>query len=127
MRNFIVAIALLGLLIGTWSVFDNYSDNRLHGYIDKIETSIIPEVEAGQWDDASKHFDALSKDWHKYKKPAAFFLDTETINDTDYTIARAKYYIKAKDDSNSAGELSCLKEQMTFLHYNESLAWGNIF
>lgn len=127
MRNFIVSVICLGLLIGAWCIFDNYSDTRLQSYIDQIETAIIPEVEASDWDKAYDDFTAVSDSWHKYKKSAAFFLDTDAINETDYSIARAKYYIKAKDDSNSTGELACLKEQMTFLHYNESLSPGNIF
>lgn len=127
MRNFIIALICLSLLIGAWCVFDNYSDDKLHGYINDIENTIIAEVESGKWDKAYSDFNALSKDWHKYKKHAAFFLDTRAINDTDYSIARSRFYIKAKDDSNSTGELACLKEQLTFLHYNESLDWGNIF
>lgn len=127
MRNFIISVICLGLLIGCWCVFDSYSDTRLQDYISRIEAEIIPEVEAKKWDEAYDHFQAISDDWHKYKKTAAFFLDTESINEADYSLARAKYYIKCKDDSNSTGELACLKEQLTFLHYNESLAAGNIF
>lgn len=127
MRNFVISVICLSLLVGVWCVFDSYSDKTLHGYIEDIEDNIIIAVEDGKWDQASVDFEALSVSWHKYKKSAAFFLDTQTINDTDYSIAKAKYYIKAKDDSNSTGELNCLKEQLTFLDYNESLNWGNIF
>lgn len=128
MRNFVVSIICLGLLIGVWVVFDHYSKETIQGYMDQIDNNIIKTVETEeQWGKAYSDFEALSKDWHKYKKSAAFFLDTEAINDTDYTIARAKYYIKAEDVSNASGELACLKEQLQFLHYNESLSWGNIF
>ncbi len=127
MRNFIISIICLGVLIGAWTAFDFYSDDKITAYKDELDNNIIKTVEAKEWEKAYEDFEALSEDWHKYKKAAAFFLDTQAINDTDYSIAKAKYYIKAKDLSNSSGELSCLKEQLTFLHYNESLALGNIF
>ena len=61
----------------------------------QIETTIIPEIEAKNWDDAYAHFEEVSDSWHKYKKTAAFFLDTDAINEADYSIAKSKYYIKA--------------------------------
>ncbi|MEG0829868.1 MAG: DUF4363 family protein [Anaerovoracaceae bacterium] len=126
MRNFIISIVCLTLLTGIWAVFYSYSNKTLHLYIDQIETSIIKNVETENWDKASDSFDALSENWHHYKKRAAFFMDTMAINDTDYSFARAKYYIRAKDVSNASGELSCLKEQLTFLHKNETVALENI-
>ncbi|MCB6994322.1 DUF4363 family protein [bacterium 210820-DFI.6.37] len=127
MRNFVISLLCMGLLIGIWAFFDSYSNSKIDSYKEELETNIIKTVELGDWDKASHDFDDLSQDWHQYKKRAEFFLDTQTINDVDYSIAKAKYYIKAQDVSNSSGELSCLEEQLTFLHYNESLAPGNIF
>lgn len=126
MRNFIISIVCLGALIGTWAAFGVYSNKTVHGYEQALEDRIIKAVEAEEWEKADKEFQNLSKDWHQYKKKAAFFLDTQSINDTDYSIARAKYYIKAEDVSNSSGELAALKEQLVFLHQNESITWGNI-
>lgn len=127
MRNFIISIVCLGILIGAWGAFGFYSNKTIDRYEQALENSIIKAVETEQWEKAYTEFQNLSHDWHQYKKAAAFFLDTQAINDTDYSIARAKYYIKEKDASNSSGELSCLKEQLVFLHQNESITWGNIF
>lgn len=127
MRNFVVSILCLGLILGCWFVFNHYSEDKISSFQAALEQEIQPSVESGNWKQAADDFAAVSKDWHGYKKKAAFFLDTRTLNDTDCTIARAKYYIKAKDLSNSSGELACLKEQLTSLHYNESPALGNIF
>lgn len=127
MRNFIVSLLCLGLLIGVWAGFDSYSDTKIRNYQSDLENSIIKSVENGQWEKASEDFQTLSDDWRQYKKSAAYFLDTTTINEADYSIAKADYYIKAEDKSNASGELACLKEQLAFLHYNESLALGNIF
>ncbi len=127
MRNFIISIVCLGILVGAWAVFGFYSNHTIDRYEQALEDSIIKAVETEQWEKAYTEFRELSEDWHRYKKAAAFFLDTQAINDTDYSIAKAKYYIKAKDVSNSSGELACLKEQLVFLHQNESITWGNIF
>ena len=121
MRNFIIAISCLAVLIGAWTAFDVYSDKKINSYSSQLENTIIKAVETEDWETASTEFNALSQDWHHYKKAAAFFLDTASINDADYSIARSQYYIKAKDISNSSGELSCLKEQLAFLHQNQSV------
>lgn len=127
MRNFIISIICLGALIGVWAAFDSYSADKISAYRDTLDQKVIKTIEAGKWDIAYENFQSFSQDWHAYKKKAAFFLDTQAINEADYSIAKALYYIKAKDISNSSGELSCLKEQLKFLEYNESLAVGNIF
>lgn len=127
MRNFIISVICLGALIGVWAAFESYSSDKISAYMDTIEQEVIKTVEQEKWDTAYENFQRFSRDWHKYKKKAAFFLDTQAINEADYSIAKALYYIKAKDVSNSSGELSCLREQLKFLEYNESLAVGNIF
>lgn len=127
MRNFIISIACLGILVGAWAVFGFYSNQTIDSYEHMLEDDIISAVEAEEWEKAWEEFQSFSQDWHRYKKPAAFFLDTQAINDADYSIAKAKYYIKARDVSNSSGELACLKEQLVFLHQNESITWENIF
>lgn len=127
MRNFIISLLCLAALIGVWAVFDSYSSSKISSYTETLQQDLITAVENEYWDSAYTQIQELSRDWHQYKKYAAFFLDTQTINEVDYSIAKAQYYIKAKDVSNSSGELSCLKEQLTFLEYNESIAPDNIF
>jgi len=117
---------MLVSIILIWSFYNNYSDNVLHKYIGEIEDDILVAVVNEDWEAADKSFDELSSEWHKYKKWAAFFFRTAVINEADYSIAKAKHYIKAKDVSNASGELACLKEQLTFMHYNESLKLDNI-
>ncbi|WP_312092039.1 DUF4363 family protein [Aminipila sp.] len=127
MRSFLISLLCLLLLLGTWSVYSNYSDKQIHGFIDSIDNNIISDVENANWKQASDQFKELEDNWHEYKKIACFFFSTDKLNDADFTIARAKYYIKCEDDSNATGELSCLKEQLKFLHDNESLSLANLF
>jgi hypothetical protein len=80
-----------------------------------------------EWDRAEKQFDKASKDWHRQKKIYTFFFNTKEINDTDYSIARAKYYIRTRDAALASGELNCVQEQLKFLHLNELITLDNIF
>ncbi|MDD4376968.1 MAG: DUF4363 family protein [Eubacteriales bacterium] len=127
MRSLITSIICLIILIGGWLIFYNYSDNYLHQSIKRIDDEIMVEIEEENWSDAYEDFSNINSNWHKYKKVASFFLDTETINEIDFTFSKTIKYIKAKDVSNGSGELNCLKEQLIFLHKNETLNLENIF
>jgi hypothetical protein len=110
----------------SWSFYISYSDEKIHTYINIIENGILLDVTSGEWSQAENKFEVLEDDWHEYKKTASFFFSTDKINDADYSIARIKYYSNSEDTSNSSGELSCLKEQLKFLHENEKINLQNI-
>lgn len=61
------------------------------------------------------------------QKEGCFFLDTQTINEIDYSMAKSVKYVEAKDVSNASGELSAMLEQLTFLCSNDEVNWGNVF
>ncbi|MBN7774156.1 DUF4363 family protein [Clostridium aminobutyricum] len=127
MRSLVVSFLCLVLLIGTWAVYSDYSDKKIHTYINDIENGILLDVTSDNWPQAEDKFNTLEDSWHQYKSIACFFFSTDKINEADYSIAKIKYYIKAEDGSNASGELSCLKEQLKFLHENESITLQNIF
>lgn len=127
MRNFVISAICLGLLIATWGVFDFYSKQKVEEYQIRLDHSIIKTAECKNWKKAYSDFEEFIVDWKDYKKRAAFFLDTQSLNETEYTIARAKYYIKEKDISNTSGELASLSKQLLALHENEALSVKNIF
>ena len=61
------------------------------------------------------------------RKEGCFFLDTQTINEIDYSMAKSVKYVNAEDVSNASGELSAMLEQLTFLCSNDEVNWGNVF
>lgn len=126
MRSFFISILCLLMLIGTWVTYSNYSDENIYNFIDTIEYSILIDVEAGNWDQATSKFEKFEDDWHSYKKLASYFFSTDKINDVEYSLARTKYYLQSKEYSNTSGELSCLKEQLRLLHENELLTLQNL-
>ncbi len=126
MRDLIISIAAVALLIGTWLVFFDYSSDNIDSYTHSLKKEIIPAVEAEQWEESKQLMKELDKDWHKYKKVALLFLDTQTVNEIDYSLARAIKYVKAEDVSNSSGELNSMIEQLTFLKKNDEVSASNI-
>jgi hypothetical protein len=126
MRALIISVFCRGVLVTGWGAYDIYSDAKIDVYVNEIENNIIFSIEHDDWETAETAFDRLSDDWHKYKKISTFFFDRRILNETDYSIARTKYYIKANDLSNATGELAYLKEQFAFFHSNESFNLENI-
>lgn len=127
MRTLLISIFGMAVVITSWSLFVNYSDDNIHKLVNSIEEDILISVYAEDWDKAADQFDRLSKDWHDQKKIYSFFFNTTDINNTDFSIARTKNYIYAKDLSLTSGELNCIKEQLGFLHLNELITLDNVF
>ena len=126
MRALIVSTISLCLLIGGWAIFYNYSDNHHHEMINDCDNIVMAAVENEDWDKAYDQFKQVYDHWHKYRKKALLFLDTQTVNDTDCSFAKTLKYIKAEDVSNGSGELLGLREQLKSLHLNESISLQNI-
>ena len=126
MRDLIISIVAVALLIGTWLVFFDYSSDNIDSYTYTIKKEILPAVEAEQWEESKQLIKSLNNDWHKYKKVALLFLDTQTVNEIDYTLARSIKYVKAEDVSNSSGELNAMIEQLKFLKKNDEVSAANI-
>ncbi len=47
MRDLIISAAIMMVLIGSWLIFDNYSEKQLVDFSSSIIEEIIPAVEAG--------------------------------------------------------------------------------
>lgn len=127
MRALLISILGMIIIVTGWSIFVQYSDESIHKLVNSIEEEILINVQAEDWDKAADQFDRLSKGWHDQKKIYSFFFNTTDINQTDYSIARAKHYIYSKDLSLASGELNCIKEQLRFMHNNELITLDNIF
>lgn len=127
MRSLLVSSLCLAILLTVWGCFYHVSAEKSDEYICQINEVILPAVNNEEWELAESEFKLLGNDWHKYKNIAAYFFDTDALNEADYSVARADEFIKAGDPSNSAGELAALREQFKFLHINESISPGNIF
>ncbi|NBH62801.1 DUF4363 family protein [Anaerotruncus sp. 80] len=126
MRALITSIISLALLIGCWGIFYHYSDENLNGIITECEDVVMAAIQNENWDEAYDTFKEQYKIWHEYQNKALYFLDTQPINTADEEFAKTLMYIKAKDVSNSSGELLALTEQLRVLHENEGLHLRNI-
>ncbi len=127
MKKLLAAVLSVGILIGGWLIFANYSHSQINGFTRFIEEEILPAVEASDWETSYLLMEKLNKDWNGYRSKAIFFLDTQTINEIDYSMAKSIKYVKAADVSNSSGELNAMTRQLTFLCANDEVNWGNVF
>lgn len=127
MRDFIISIICMLSIIIPWSFYDRYSLDTVKNYKTSISQEIIPAIEKGDWDTAEKRFSFIAKDWDKYKKISAYFIDTNSVNEVDSYVSKAYYYIKLHDRSNASAEAAFLKYRFDFLHENELPNMGNIF
>ena len=126
MRDLIISAAIMMVLIGSWLIFDNYSEKQLVDFSSSIIEEIIPAVEAGDWDESLSMISDFSDRWHEYRKKALLFLETEEVNEIDYCLAKSEKYIKAEDVSNSSGELNSLAEQIIFMNEKQDINAANI-
>lgn len=127
MKQLVISIVITIFLLGGWLLFFIYAENTIDDYTQYIKYSLLPTIESDSWDIGMSKMSFLENQWHDFRKIALFFLDTETLNEIDYSIARASKYIKSEDISNSSGELNAIIEQLTFLSQNEKLNLNNIF
>jgi hypothetical protein len=126
-RALLISILGMVIIITGWCIFVQYSDESIHKLMNSIEEEILINVRDKDWDKAADQFDLLSKRWHDQKKVYSFFFNSTDINNTDYSIARAKHYIYTQNASLASGELNCIKEQLGFMHSNELITLDNIF
>ncbi len=126
MRDLIISAAIMIVLIGSWLIFDSYSEEQLADFSSILE-EIIPAVEDGDWDESLSMISDFSDRWHEYRKKALLFLETEEVNEIDYCLAKSEKYIKAEDISNSSGELNSLAEQIIFMYEKQDINAANIF
>ena len=127
MRDLIISIICMLILIVPWGIYDRFSTDTVGEYKKTISEEIIPAIENDDWETAEKRFSFIAKDWDRYKKISAFFIDTESVNEVDSYVSKAYYYIKLRDPANAAAESSFLQYRFDFLYENELPNMGNIF
>ena len=126
MRTLWISILSLGLLVGIWFGFYQYSENALQQLVTTCEEQVMPAIEKGDWETAYAQFSSQYDMWHEYQNRALYMLETESINKTDEAFAKTLMYIKAQDYANSSGELLALQESLKVLHQSEAIKLNNI-
>lgn len=126
MKVLIASVIALVILISAWGLFYRDSRSFLRDMAKECGDRIIAEIEAGNWEEASASAEKQYALWKRYRKKALLFLNTADVNEIHCTFARAVYYIKAEDASNSTGELCALASQLAFLMEREKANLRNI-
>lgn len=126
MKHLIVSIICLLVLIIPWSIYGKYSSDAIENYKAIITNQVIPSIESGEWTEAEESFNALSDDWNRYKTISAYFINTDSVNDTDGFVSKTQYYIRLHDAANASAESAYLMQKLECLHENEVPSMENI-
>ena len=87
MRDLLISLGMVGLLLAAWITFSCYSEGQAEDLSQFIDTDIMSAVEASDWKDADAKILILKERWKQSRKSALFFLDTQTINEIDCSLA----------------------------------------
>ena len=126
MKDLIISIICMLILILPWGFYSKYTTDSIELYNHTIDDELIPAIESRDWEKASAEFDVVSDKWDKHKKISAYFMSTEEINEIEGTVAKAYYYVKMQDESNSSGEVAYLKYKLNVLYNNETPNAANL-
>ena len=69
MRDLLASALIMAALIGTWLVFDGYSQDELAGFSAVISAEIIPAVEEESWDESLAPVSYTHLDVYKRQAP----------------------------------------------------------
>ena len=83
MRDLVISVICMLVLIIPWGIYDKFAGDRVDNYKSIINNEVIPAIEASDWETAERRFGFIAKDWDRYKKISAFFIDTQSVNEVD--------------------------------------------
>lgn len=127
MKNLMIAVLCLLILIVPWLIYDEYAGTTISKCTDIIDKTVLPAIEAEDWDTVDEGYSSILKYWDKFEKTSEYFLDTSAVNEADELINKTKYHIRMHDASNSAACSSELLHLLNYLHENEMVSFGNVF
>lgn len=111
------------IAMGIWSNNSMAASAReLSGKVESIAGSITDQ----NWEQAEKQMSSLEKTWNSKKNWWPALIDHQEIDNIDFSMARIKEYINARDPGLSRGEISTLKLMINHIPAKEALNLGNI-
>lgn len=126
MKQLIISTIALGIILTSVVFFNAYTQNQLGSISRACDKEIVSFINGQSWDDALDTINHQYDEWSEYKKFAAFFNDANEVNDIEEDFLKTIMYIKAKDDSNSNGELASLSSKINYLKQKENVSFQNI-
>lgn len=125
MRLLLALLIILTAIIslGLWtnkSLEDSTSD-----FVQDID-KIKGEIEKNNWDAAYEQTINLKSDWNKKANWWPTVLDHQEMDNIEFSLARVKEYVEAKDTALSRGQLSELKLMIQHIPEKEAVTIKNI-
>ncbi len=126
MRSLVISVVALMVIIIPWAIFINDAGRDLESMIDTVKNTAIKEALAENWQEAEKALSYVSNKWYDGRKGFSIFLDAQSIDDIECSLARAQAYVHAQEKGSALGEMAYLHHQLIFLLENETTKLENI-
>lgn len=117
----VVVAAVIGL--GLWV---NHSLDDAAKLMDGHIKQISEEINQANWDEAYNKTIKLEQTWNQKEKWWPIVLEHQEMDNIEFSLAKAKEYVKSKDKVLSLGQFSELKLMILHLPEKETVNLKNI-
>jgi len=120
----ILAVLLVGVIaLGLWV---NHSLDVAAKDLEKNINQVSEQIDTANWDNAYKQTVAFENTWKQKETWWPVVLDHQEMDNIDFSLAKAKEYIRAKDKVLSLGQLAELRLMILHLPEKEAVNLKNI-
>ncbi len=126
MRSLVISVVALLVIVIPWAIFINGAGSDLEDMINTVKNQAIEEALSENWKKADEALSYVSKKWYDGRKSFSIFLDAQSIDDIECSLAKARAYVNAEEKGSALGEMAYLHHQLIFLLENETTKLENI-
>lgn len=126
MKNIIITIVLFGSILFTCFISVNYL-NKVCYNVYASNSSIQNFIYNGNWKEANKVSERLSKDWHTYASNCSVFVNHTLIDDISMEEQKLQEYIKNKNKDEALASASSIEFLIERIRKLETINIQNVF
>lgn len=126
MKNIIIAVVLFGCVIFACFISVNYL-NKVCYTIYASNTSMQTYIYKGDWKEANKVSEKLSKDWHIYSNNCSVFVNHTLIDDISVEEHKLQEYIRNKNKDEALASSSSIQFLIERIRKLETINIQNLF
>lgn len=126
MKNIVITVVLFGSIIFACFISVNYLNKVCHNmYVSN--SSIQTYIYKGNWNEANKISENLSKDWHIYSNNCSVFVNHTLIDDISVEEHKLQEYIRNKNKDEALASVSSIEFLIERIRKLETINIQNVF
>lgn len=115
---------ILIISLGVWN--NKYLQDSADAIAEQIE-QVMTTIDEQRWEQARQQTAGIEKSWYKSSRWWPVFLDHQEIDNIEFSLAKAKKYVDARNVPLAQGQLSELRLMLKHIPDKESISLKNIF